>query len=247
MSQPLRICVVMPEDGNQQDLIDFTPAGITLDFQLTPLPPEDATVSLLMRLAADPDIESAALCGARQRPACITYACTAASFVRGKGGDAEINRRITAVTGIPASTTSTALLRALRAMNIRRLAVATPYLDELNDRLECFLEAHGIRVVSMQGLNAKVIQQVLPHEIVQLARDCDSPDAEAVFISCTTMKTAPYIAELEASLQKPVLTANQITLWDAVQLAGAQPVTPDRGSLFGRKTGTMQPSYATEL
>ena len=85
MSQPLRICVVMPEDGNQQDLTDFTPPGITLDFQLTPLPTEDATVSLLLRMAADSDIESAALRGARQRPACITYACTAASFVRGKG------------------------------------------------------------------------------------------------------------------------------------------------------------------
>ena len=236
MSQSLRICVVMPADGNQHDLIDFTPSGIRLDFQLTPLPTEDATVSLLQRMAEDPDIESAALRGAKARPACITYACTAASFVRGKGGDEEINNRISAATGIPASSTSTAILRALRALNIRRLAVATPYLDELNDRLKLFLDAHGVQVVSMLGLNAKVIQHVSPHEIVQLARDCDSPEAEAVFISCTTMKTAPYISELETSLQKPVLSANQVTLWDAAQLTGAPPVMADRGTLFALET-----------
>lgn len=232
MTQTATICVVMPEDGNQQDLIDFTPAGITLDFQLTPLPLEDATVSLLWRMAEDADIESAAQSGARQRPVAITYACTAASFVRGKGGDEEINRRITAATGIPATSTSTSMLRALRALSVERLAVATPYLDELNERLELFLGAHGFQVVSMLGLNAKVIHHVTPSEIIQLARDCDTSEAEAVFISCTTMKTAPYIGALEASLQKPVLSANQVSLWDAVQLSGRQPTMPARGSLF---------------
>lgn len=232
MAPTAGICVVMPEDGNQQDLDDFTPAGFSLDFQLTPVPPGEATVSMLWRMAEDREIEDSALLGARQQPACISYACTAASFVRGKGGDEDINRRITAVTGIPATSTSTSLLRALRALNVERLAVATPYLDELNERLDLFLEAHGFRVVSMLGLNAKVIQDVTPQEIVQLARDCDSADAEAVFVSCTTMKTAPYVAELEETLQKPVLSANQVSIWDAVQLTGRQPALPARGRLF---------------
>ena len=103
MAPTAGICVVMPEDGNQQDLDDFTPAGFSLDFQLTPVPPGEATVSMLWRMAEDREIEDAALLGARQQPACISYACTAASFVRGKGGDEDINRRITAVTGIPAT------------------------------------------------------------------------------------------------------------------------------------------------
>ena len=239
MTPAARICVVMPEDGNQQDLIDFSPPGITLDFQLTPLPPGEANVSLLWRMAEDADIESAARSGAKQRPVAITYACTAASFVRGKGGDEEINRRITAATGIPATSTSTALLRALKAMGVRRLAVATPYLEELNDRLELFLEAHGFQVVSMLGLNAKVIQHVTPSEIIQLARDCDTSEAEAVFISCTTMKTAPYIGALEASLQKPVLSANQVSLWDAVQLAGAAAPMSEHGRLFEIEASTV--------
>lgn len=232
MAPTTGICVVMPEDGNQHDLADFTPAGFNLDFRLTPVPPGEATVSMLWRMAEDREIEDAALLGARQRPACISYACTAASFVRGKGGDEDINRRITAVTGIPATSTSTSLLRALRALNVERLAVATPYLDELNERLDLFLEAHGFRVVSMLGLNAKVIQDVKPQEIVQLARDCDSSDAEAVFVSCTTMKTAPYVAALEETLQKPVLSANQVSIWDAMQLTGMQPAMPGRGCLF---------------
>lgn len=123
-------------------------------------------------------------------------------------------------------------MRALRALNIRRLAVASPHLDEVNERLQLFLESHGIQVVSKRGLNAKVIQAVSPQKIVQLARDTDRSDAEAVFISCTAMQTAPFVEELEARLQKPVLSGNQVSVWDAVRLAGAPPVKPYRGRLF---------------
>ena len=58
----------------------------------------------------------------------------------------------------------------------------------------------------------------------QLIRDADSPDAQAVFASCTNLPTYDLIAPLEAELGKPVLTANQVTLWAALRQAGSTAV-----------------------
>jgi maleate isomerase len=60
----------------------------------------------------------------------------------------------------------------------------------------------------------------------KLVRDTDRPDAEAVFISCTNLPTYDVIAPLEAELGKPVLTANQVTMWSALTLAGRKAVGP---------------------
>ena len=60
----------------------------------------------------------------------------------------------------------------------------------------------------------------------QLIRDADSPDAQAVFASCTNLPTYDLIAPLEAELGKPVLTANQVTLWAALRRAGSTAVGP---------------------
>jgi maleate isomerase len=58
----------------------------------------------------------------------------------------------------------------------------------------------------------------------QLIRDADSPDAQAVFASCTNLPTYDLIAPLEAELGKPVLTANQVTLWAALRRAGSAAI-----------------------
>ena len=73
------------------------------------------------------------------------------------------------------------------------------------------------------GLDARIWK--VPYETTaQLVRDADSPDAEAVFVSCTNLPTYDLIAPLEHELGKPVLTANQVTMWAALRVAGAAPV-----------------------
>ena len=57
-------------------------------------------------------------------------------------------------------------------------------------------------------------------------------NADAIFISCTGLRTAAIIDELEAALSKPVVTANQATLWRLAHLAGAATATPERGRLL---------------
>lgn len=113
-----------------------------------------------------------------------------------------------------AVTTSGALLDALSALGIHRIAVATPYVESLTSRLGEFLGEAGIDTVggAQLGLSGEIWK--VPYGVTaQLIRDADSPDAQAVFASCTNLPTYDLIAPLEAELGEPVLTAHQVTLW----------------------------------
>ena len=143
-----------------------------------------------------------------------------------------------AASGVPATTTSTAATAALRELGVRRVAVLSPHVDALNERLRAYLEASGFEVVNMVGLNRRGdIEAIEPTETRDLvASSVDIPTAEAVFISCTGLRTAAIIDDLEAALEKPVVTANQATLWHVAQLAGAPAATPSRGRLLAAST-----------
>ena len=67
----------------------------------------------------------------------------------------------------------------------------------------------------------------MPHDVTaQLVRETDTDDAQAVFISCTNLPTYDVIADLEHELGKPVLTANQVTMWHSLSLIGRKAVGP---------------------
>ena len=108
------------------------------------------------------------------------------------------------------------------------MAVLSPHIDEINLRLEHFLEDSGFRVARMVGLNRRgEIDQIPARSISEIVRsDVDHPEAEGVFISCTSMRTASVVDALENAIGKPVVTANQATAWQVLCLAGAaQPMT----------------------
>ena len=66
----------------------------------------------------------------------------------------------------------------------------------------------------------------------QLAESTDTPDTEAVFVACTGLRLSPYLEAMENRLGKPVLTANQVTSWHALQLMGVDARLPNKGRLF---------------
>jgi maleate isomerase len=163
----------------------------------------------------------------------MVFACTSQSFVRGVGGDEDIVRRLEQATGVPATTTSTAMLRALRAVGARRVAVVTPYTDDYNVKLVEFLEGNGHQVVDMRGMQVlEGIGLISPEEVASYIRGTRHDLADAVFVSCTNFATADSLDLLEAELGRPVLSANQVSMWDALRLAGVDPRLEGRGSLF---------------
>ena len=236
-----RIGIVWPEavqPGHLAELELFVPPGLELDVEpvdsAPPLGEEGITLAHVEGIARDPGIGRAARRLAQRSAQAVAYGCTSGSYVLGPEGDAAIAADMRAASGVPATTTSSAAVAALRELGARRVAVLSPHVDALNERLRAYLETSGFEVVNLVGLNRRDdIEAIEPDETREfLTSRVDTPAAEAVFISCTGLRTAAIIDELEADLAKPVVTANQATLWRAAQLAGAPAITPTRRRLI---------------
>jgi maleate isomerase len=126
-----------------------------------------------------------------------------------------------------AVTTSGAMVEAMAHLGVRSVAVATPYVADLAERLELFLAEAGLETVSSAHLGLPGgIWQVPYDGVASLVLEADHPDAEAIFVSCTNLPTYDLIAPLERELGKPVLTANQVTMWSALRRMGQSAVGP---------------------
>ena len=86
--------------------------------------------------------------------------------------------------------------------------------------------SHGIVTAAEVGLLA-------PEQVIAMVCAADHPDAEALLVPDTAMHTLGFIDELESAVGKPVLTANQVTVWKGLQLIGPVPPIPGLGRLFG--------------
>jgi maleate cis-trans isomerase len=152
----------------------------------------------------------------------ILFACTGASFAK-PGYDREIVDRIHQATGIRSTTTSTAVLEAFREFNAKKISLATPYPKEVNQIAKTFFESNGIEVVADKGLgivSSAEIGRLGSAAAHQLAMDADRPEAEAILLSCTNLRTFDVLEKLEKRLGKPVISSNQASLWKALKLLG---------------------------
>jgi maleate isomerase len=120
-------------------------------------------------------------------------------------------------------------VEALSALAIRRIAVVTPYDASTTTRLVEFLDEAGFGTTSCSFLGLKGdIFRVSPVTVYRLVRAADCEDAEAIFISCTNLRTREVISTLEHELGKVVLSANQVTIWAALKAAGVKVEVPDQ-------------------
>lgn len=221
------IGVVNPYDmALDRELWRWMPDNVSLAVARTPHHPLVVDEIMASALGDDAEIRSTARCLTAVEPEAVVFACTSGSFVNGIEGARKISAAIGEETHAPAVTTSEALLEALDALGITRLAIATPYVPQLTERLEEFLAADGRTVVGTEGLGLdRLIWHVPYHVTADLVRQADHPDAEAVFVSCTNLPTFHIIAALEEELGKPVLTANQVTAWAGLRRLGLPLVT----------------------
>lgn len=161
-------------------------------------------------------------------PSSVAYACTSGSFVGGIAGETLLRKAMVQAGAKEAVTTSGALLEALNHLGLKKIAIATPYNEELTRLLADFLKSAGIEVVKAGYLNSEQDIMHIGYDAVKNMADIvDHPEAEAVFFSCTNLRTFDIITELEQKLGKPVLSANQVTMWAALKAGGiAMPNIP---------------------
>ncbi|OXM68574.1 MULTISPECIES: Asp/Glu racemase [Amycolatopsis] len=225
----LRVGVVASFDFTRDDEIRrWLPEGVGLEVRRTAEAPADDNLTMVSALA-DPAYLTApvrALCGTGV--AAIAYACTACSFVGGDAGERALREAMEAFGAPRAMTTSSAVVDALRSIGARRLAVVHPYAPAVGRRLHAYLTAHGFEITRITGfaLTADEVPDVQPDEVTDLIREGDTPTADAVFVSCTGLPTYEVIAPLEKELGKPVVTANQATMWALLREVGANALGP---------------------
>jgi maleate isomerase len=218
------IGVVAPFDfALDRELWRWAPDDVSLYMTRLPFVPVPVTVEMAAALSDLDTVRRATRDVLAPEPLVVAFACASGSFVHGAVGEKMLSGGILDAGAPAATTTSGALVESLGLLDARRIAVVTPYIDSVTDRLIGFLGEHGIDVTASVGLGLlSHIWKVGYAEVVAAVNAVDRPDAEAVFISCTNVPTYDIIAPLERMLGKPVLTANQVTMCSALRAMGSQ-------------------------
>lgn len=172
------------------------------------------------------------------KPAVIVLSHTASSYTLGKDGEAKLVERLTKASGIPFITAFGSVLSALSHLEVKRVALGTPYSPEATDKAKGYLEQNGLEVVSSGSLDQVVnIYDETEERAEALARRVDSPTAQAVLMSGVGMPTIGVIDKLERALAKPVLSSTQALMWNALRVAKASRTKEGFGRLLSNHGG----------
>lgn len=220
--------VVVPHDmALDRELWRWAPTDVTLHITRTAFRAEPVTLDLIGTISEADVVAAAARDVSAVRPGVVAYACASGSFVRGMAGERQLVEAMCTAGAPAAVTTSGAVLMALHHLGVHRVAVATPYHPSLTAPLDAFLTEAGHELTGGAHLGLTSQIWTVPYETTaDLVRRADTVHAEAVFVSCTNLATYDLVADLEAELGKPVVTANQVTMWAALRVLGRRATGP---------------------
>ena len=122
-------------------------------------------------------------------------------------------------------------------MELKKLSVATPYIDELNVKERQFLQGHGFEVLELRGMgirNAFEIGLVESKKVEEFAKKAFIKKSDGLFLSCTNLRTLQIIELLEEEIGIPVISSNQATIWATLGLIRLKASTEKFGELFSR-------------
>ncbi|MBD3664491.1 aspartate/glutamate racemase family protein [Sulfitobacter sp. TSTF-M16] len=185
----------------------------------------DLTEPLRLLQAVNPDV--------------ILYGCTSATLTHGPAFDRSLAQQIKQESGAETVTAAGALGHALSELGIGRIGFASPYVAAINDMAIDFLAEIGIETVKRSEVGAALDNygqgELTPEAVYELGKKADHPEAEAIVLSCTDMRSVEIIAQLEARVGKPVITSNQAMVYQGMQLAGLSEPLVGFGQLLGRE------------
>jgi maleate isomerase len=232
----VRIGVVVPYDfALDRELWQWVPEQVSL--HLTRTPYQDIPVSVAQAMAVG-DRDTVARCTRDLlvvEPAAVAYGCTSGSFIGGLAGEAALVAGMVEAGAPTAVTTSGALIAATHALGLKKVAVVTPYDEATGARLRAYLNEAGLEVTAYNDMGLTGRIWTVPYDVTaDLTRRTAQGVGDAVFLSCTNLRTYDLIASLEQELSVPVLTANQVTMWAVLAAAGVAAVGPGQ-SLLGRR------------
>ncbi|MCQ4117676.1 maleate cis-trans isomerase family protein [Rhodococcus tibetensis] len=209
------IGIIAPFDlALERELWRWAPLEVSLHLARTPYEPVPVSLEMAELVSERRHLMTATRDVMHVEPEVVAYLCTSGSFIKGIQHERKLCDAICEAGAQHAITTSGALLEAIEHLELSKVSVITPYDAALTERLHSFLHEAGTEVVRSDHLGLgggiwKVNYRTIAERIIA----ADDPESEAIFVSCTNLPTYDVIAPLEAELGKPVLTANQLTIW----------------------------------
>ena len=227
MNAPLNVGLMVPINNTtfEGELRAWLPAGSTCTTLRIPRGKDMLSAATLPAYKAQALALAARFAGADIDV--VAYGCTAAGFIDGPAGDAELARALAATTGKPVVTTARSMVRALQEVGAKNIALVTPYLDAVNVRIKAFLADGGIHVRRFDSFYAASVDElgrIASPAVAELARKTMGDDCDALFIACTQLPTRGILDDLKREFGRPVLSAISATTRYAIRAAALQTV-----------------------
>ncbi len=229
-----RIGLLVPAVNNtmEQELWSLVPKGVTVSTARI-VCEREGTADTLRKM----EFEGKAACErvVTAEPQVILFGCTSASFYQGSSWNAEFQKELSEIAGVPAISTSGAMAEALKLNKVRKVDVVTPYVETTNERLRRYLEGEGITVNNLGTFDMLDMfdhARIQPTDVYQKVMETVTDEADAVFIACTQVRALEIVDLLEKDLRKPVFSANQASFWKVFDTLGIDPKLDNHGDLI---------------
>ena len=237
---PIRIGVLVPFTNTvlEPDMVRMCPECATVHFQrmggydADAIPGSEQMAGLG---ASDIRRDLEMLLGAR--PRAVLYGCTSATLTHGPEFDVRLAADIKERSGALALTAAGCVVEALRAIRAENIGFTSPYVGGINDQAVAFLKQNGIRTVRRADVGRALDNYeqagLSPDEIAELGLRADHPDAQAIVLSCTDMRSLDAVSRIEAETGKPVVSSNQAMMFCLSRRLGIPASEQAPGRLFG--------------
>ncbi|MFB3884342.1 MAG: hypothetical protein ACE144_03880 [Thermodesulfobacteriota bacterium] len=172
---------------------------------------------------------------ATARVDCIAYCCTMSGILQGMEGNRNFCARMEKETGIPTTSTLSAILEGLESLKLKRIVLISPYPEETHSAEERFFKDNGFDLVKSRSMKLERTRFPLVRtgEIHRFCRENWDEEADGLLISCMNFNAMPCIERLEQDLGKPVVTSHSATLWKVLRMAHVHELIPGFGHLLG--------------
>lgn len=164
----------------------------------------------------------------------IVFHCTANSMAEGLAGEKRIADTIESATGKKATTTASATMAAFKQLGAQRVVLVSPYPRPSHEHEIEFLEEAGLEIVGERNLdlNGSTAYSAMPaSDWVETLAAMKNDRADVYFASCANIRAIEALEEIEEILDAPVVTSNQLVIWNALRLAGIDDPLPGLGRL----------------
>tara|TARA_Y100000590_G_scaffold18106_1_gene21558 strand:+ start:90 stop:839 length:750 start_codon:yes stop_codon:yes gene_type:complete len=163
----------------------------------------------------------------------VAYACTSGTIAIGED---KVKEKIQlAKPGCHVTTPITSAIKAFNKMNVKKVAVFTPYPESVNKTISEYLNKKNIDVTSFSTFNLDLdvdFARIDPKYLFEILIKLNLNNSDALFISCTALPALKIIEDVEKKINKPVFSSNQTLIWDTIRSAGYKSSVKGYGKLL---------------